>query len=119
MGRPVVHFEIGVGDASRSQSFYGELFDWSIQTDESGYGLVETGAGSGINGGVMQTPEGVPAYVTMYVGVDDLERYLERAEQLGGKTIMEPMAAGEMGSFAMFTDPDGNTIGLFKESATS
>lgn len=119
MGRPVVHFEIGVGDGPRARAFYRELFDWKILADESEYGLVDTGAGSGINGGIMQTPEGVPAYVAMYVGVDDLDRYLERAEELGGKTVMEPMPVGEMGSFAMFTDPDGNMIGLFKEASAA
>jgi predicted enzyme related to lactoylglutathione lyase len=119
MGRPVVHFEIGVADADRSRDFYGELFGWTIRLDGSGYGLVDTGAGAGINGGILQAPEGVPAYVTLYVGVDDLDRFLERAEELGGKTVTEPMAVGDMGSFAMFADPDGNMIGLFKEVSPS
>lgn len=119
MGRPVVHFEIGVGNTSRSRDFYAELFSWTIRTDGSEYGLVDTEAGEGINGGLMQTPEGLPAYVTLYVGVDDLDRYLQRVEELGGKTVTEPMTVGAMGSFAMFTDPDGNLIGLFKETSPS
>jgi predicted enzyme related to lactoylglutathione lyase len=119
MGRPVVHFEIGVADAARSKEFYAELFGWKIRLDPNGYGLVNTGARSGINGGILERPEGVPTYVTFYVGVDGIEGYLERAEKLGGKTVMEPMAVGEIGSFAMIVDPDGNTIGLFEEAAKS
>jgi uncharacterized protein len=117
MGRPVVHFEIGVADAARSKDFYGELFGWQIQLDENGYGLVDTDAGSGIDGGILQRPEGVPSYVTFYVGVEDLEPALERAEKLGGKTIMEPMEVPGVGWFAMILDPDGNQVGLFKEQA--
>ena len=44
-----------------------------------------------------------------------LEKYLERAETLGGKRLMGPMPVGLMGTFAMFTDPDGLVIGLFRE----
>jgi predicted enzyme related to lactoylglutathione lyase len=116
MGQPVVHFEIGVRDSYRSQTFYSELFEWKIQLDENGYGLVDTGTATGINGGIMRTPQGKPPYVTVYVGVDDLETYLERAEALGGRTIMPRMAVGEMGAFALLADPDGNVIGLFQES---
>jgi predicted enzyme related to lactoylglutathione lyase len=76
MGQPVVHFEIGVADPSRSKTFYSELFDWKIEVDDNGYGLVDTGTGAGINGGIMRQPQGVPPHITIYVGVDDLETYL-------------------------------------------
>ena len=49
------------------------------------------------------------------MGVDDLAKYLARAEDLGGSTVLRPMPIGTIGSFAMFADPDGNTIGLFRE----
>lgn len=115
MGNPVVHFEIGVADPSRSNAFYSELFEWRIQADDSGYGLIDTGAGAGINGGIMRQPQGVPPHVTVYVGVDDLETYLERAEALGGRTVSPRMPVGERGAFALLADPDGNVIGLFQE----
>jgi predicted enzyme related to lactoylglutathione lyase len=117
MANPVVHFEIGGHEITRSRDFYSELFGWNIEVDEHGYGMVDTGTDEGIRGGIMQTPQGVPPYVTLYVGVDDLEKYLERAETLGGKRVMGPMPVGEMGAFAMFADPDGVVIGLFKENA--
>lgn len=115
MGQPVVHFEIGVADPSRSKAFYSELFEWKIEADDNGYGLVDTETDVGINGGIMGMPQGVPPYVTVYVGVDDLETYLERAEALGGRTVRPRMPVGEMGAFALLADPDGNVIGLFQE----
>lgn len=116
MGDPVVHFEIGSPDIARARRFYGELFDWVAQGDPSGpVVLVETGSGEGIGGNMMQTPEGVPPYVTFYVHVDDLVAYLDRVESLGGKVVVGPEPIPGVGSFAMFADPDGNVIGLFRE----
>ena len=82
MGNPVVHFEIGVAAAVLASRFYGDLFGWEIRVDEHGYGAIDTGGPGGIDGGIMQTPEGVSPYVTVYVQVDDLPAFLERAERL-------------------------------------
>lgn len=115
MGRPVVHFEIGVTDPERAERFYGELFDWTMQEAAGGYRLVTTDGGVGIGGGLMPTREEIPTYVSIYVGVEDLESTLERAEKLGGKTTVEPMPIEGVGRFAMFSDPDGNLIGILTE----
>ena len=53
---------------------------------------------------------------TVYARVDDLQKYLERAESLGGKTTMEPMSVGEGTEIAAFTDPQGCWFGLYKSS---
>lgn len=116
MGAPVVHFEIGVSELSSAAPFYEALFDWAIARDDRGYGLVQTGSGIGIGGGLLETPDGVPPYVTVYVQVDDLDKYLIQTEELGGKRIMEPMPIEGVGSFAMVADPDGNAIGLLQPS---
>jgi predicted enzyme related to lactoylglutathione lyase len=53
--------------------------------------------------------------ITFYVQVDDLQKYLDRAEELGGKTVMPPSEIPGTGvMLAMFTDPSGNVIGLSK-----
>ena len=115
MGNPVVHFEIGGHDAARTRAFYSELFDWDVQGDPSAYGLVDTRSEVGIRGGIMQTPPQVPAYLTFYVDVDDLDKYLMRAQELGGSKVLGPMVIGRIGAFAMFADPDGNLVGLFRK----
>jgi len=56
--------------------------------------------------------------VTIYVSVDDLRASLERAEELGGKKVVEPMPIPGVGTFAMFQDPDGVMIGLFEEKVS-
>jgi predicted enzyme related to lactoylglutathione lyase len=112
MPHPVVHWEIAGRDGERLQKFYAGLFDWKIQVNpEMNYGLVQTG---GIDGGIFGAGNDTPPYVTFYVQVDDLQAYLEKAESLGGKTMVPPTPIPGHGSFALFRDPDGNTIGLFK-----
>ncbi|WP_158703500.1 VOC family protein [Pseudonocardia dioxanivorans] len=118
MGAPVIHFEIGATDGERSRRFYADLFGWRITPDPAGYGVVDTGA-AGINGGVVQVPAQVRPYVTFYVAVEDLDEALDRAEELGGHRVLAPSAVGDIGSMAMFTDPDGTMIGLFTERGTA
>lgn len=112
MGQPVVHFEIGCRDRSRTEAFFGNLFGWSIQ--QSGpASLIDTGGGTGINGHITALGHEPHNYVTVYVQVDDVPAYLAKAESLGGKTLVPPVEIPQ-GIFAWFADPDGNTIGLWK-----
>ena len=115
MGQPVVHFEIAGKDATKLQDFYSELFDWKVKVNEAmGYGVVETGGEGGINGGIFSPPGGTPPYTMFYIHVDDLQAHLTRIESLGGKTVVAPMdIPGEGSSIAIFSDLDGNQVGLF------
>jgi predicted enzyme related to lactoylglutathione lyase len=117
MGKPVAFFEILSPDHERAQAFYRELFDWEIAADPQmgGYGLVDTGAGAdAIGGAVGPSAEPGEAGVKVYVRVDDLDAYLGRAEELGGKRLVPPTnLPGDYGRFAIFTDPDGNQVGLW------
>jgi uncharacterized protein len=117
MGQPVAFFEVISPDHERAQNFYSELFGWQVAADPEmgGYGLVDTGAGEGaIGGGIGPASEAGDAGVKIYVRVDDLDAYLDRAEKLGGKRLVPPTdLPGDFGRFAVFTDPDGNQVGLW------
>ena len=120
MGQPVVHWEIASNDAKRLQEFYSKLFGWTVNSDNPmHYGIVDTRGQGGINGGIMQTERGMPSYVTFYVNVDDLQAYLDKAAALGAKTAVPPTPIPDMGAFAMFTDLDGNLIGLFTSNVAA
>lgn len=115
MAQPVVHFDIASRDTSKSREFYGKLFNWQFHTHEGmDYHLVGPAGQHSIGGGIGATQPGQQPYVTFYVQVDDLQAYLDRATQLGGSIILEPTPIPNVGSCAMFTDPDGIVIGLFK-----
>jgi uncharacterized protein len=116
MGAPVIHWEINANDASRLQSFYSGLFGWKINANNPlNYGLVNTGSKNGIQGGIAQKDPTIPApNVTFYMEVKDLQSYLTRAEELGGRTVLPPTEIPNMVTLAMFSDPEGNIVGLVK-----
>jgi len=112
MGAPVVHFEITSKNAEVLQKFFGELFDWKVDTNNpQGYGMVDTQSSEGVPGGIGLPPQG-DGWVTFYVKVDDLQKTLDRAESLGGKTVLPPMDVNPEIKLAMLADPDGHLIGL-------
>jgi uncharacterized protein len=112
MGNPVVHFEIGASDHQALARFYGELFGWGLRAVSEGYTLVDTRGGQGVNGGIGRSDSGEP-WATFYVEVDDPEACLDRARELGGRTVLPVTALAGM-AFAMFNDPDGLLVGLVR-----
>ena len=44
----------------------------------------------------------------------DLEAYLQKANELGGKTLVPPVEVPGQGSFAWLAAPEGNIIGIWK-----
>ena len=116
MTRPVVHFEIRGRDAKRLREFYAALFGWKINADNPmGYGLVEHGVGGppeGIGGGIAQSDRPL---VTVFVQVADLNETLRKAEEMGGKRVMEPFDVPGGPTIAQLEDPEGNVIGLVKQ----
>ena len=114
MTHSVIHFEISGPDGAQLTTFYRDLFGWTITDAGPGYWLVQQ-VESGIGGGLMQGEGEIPPYVTVYVSTDDLDASLERATELGGEVVVKETPIPGMGSFAMFKDPAGNVIGLFKE----
>jgi predicted enzyme related to lactoylglutathione lyase len=114
MGHPVVHFEVLGKDTDALVKFYGEAFGWSIDTDNPvGYGVVDTQAGGkGIAGGVGTAQEGGVGWVTFYVEVPDLDGAMQKVELLGGTTLAGPMEVPGGPRLALFSDPEGHTVGL-------
>lgn len=111
-GRPVVHFEIGGRDSAKTQAFYSKLFDWEI-TQAGPAANINTGGAGGINGHITALGHEPYNYVTVYVQVDDIQTYLDKAKALGGKTLI-PAVPIPTGKFAWLADPDGNLIGLLQ-----
>src|SRR5947208_16837702 len=114
MGYPVVHFEIAAQSPPELHKFYGQLFDWNIDANNPmDYGMVATGGEGGINGGIGGT-QGGPAVVRFYVQVPDLQPALDKAQSLGGKTLMPPTEIPNIVTIAMCSAPEGNQIGLLQ-----
>jgi predicted enzyme related to lactoylglutathione lyase len=114
MPNPVVHFEMNGPDGGALARFYSELFGWHVQeVPGSGYWIVDTHAGSGINGGFGTTQDG-GAYGTFYVESPEPEALMKKAEEAGAKVVMpittmtEPFPL----TYGQFADPDGIVVGI-------
>ena len=112
MSSPLIHFEVAGKDPEKLQSFFGDLFGWQINNDNPmNYGMVNLS--DDVGGGVGPAPEGQPGHAIFYVGVEDVEAALQKAESLGGSRVFGPMEVPEGPTIAHFADPEGNVVGLF------
>jgi uncharacterized protein len=112
MAHAVVHFEISGPDTGELADFYATLFGWRMRAvPGAGYTLVDTSAGSGINGGIATAADGA-ATVTFYIETDDMQAALDKINLLDGKTETPITELAGLVTFARFSDPDGLLIGL-------
>jgi predicted enzyme related to lactoylglutathione lyase len=112
MSHPVVHFEIGCRDLAKTGRFFGDLFGWNIQ-QAGPASIIDTASDHGITGHMTALGHEPHHYTMFYVEVEDVKAYLDKATALGGKTLVPPIDI-PTGTFAWFSDPEGNTIGLLK-----
>jgi predicted enzyme related to lactoylglutathione lyase len=124
MGQPVVHFEVIGKDFEKLKSFYSEVAGWNYEEPPGAgpegappYALVprdgNTNAdGIGIGGGLGVGPQDYDGHATFYIEVPDVGASLDQVEKLGGTKVMGPESMGEGLVIGLFTDPDGNLIGL-------
>jgi uncharacterized protein len=113
---PIVHVEIASSDPQASATFYGELFGWGIVSDEALNYVMWQPEGS-MGGGFIpiDASQGVRPHDTIvYVGTDDVEATLRKVEQLGGKVLMPTQEIPNTGWLAIFEDPHGGRMALYK-----
>ena len=121
MKHSIVHFEIPADDVERGRVFYSRLFDWQFSSPPGydDYWMVdvgEEGASHGIALMWRQAPNHGP---TNYFGVDSVEEYVTRVEQLGGKVLMPKSPVPGMGWFAQCQDTEGNVFALWQTDASA
>jgi uncharacterized protein len=118
-GEPVDWFEVLGSDSGRTQRFYADLFGWTVGGGDAGappsYGMADTGAGRGIQGGLGSSTGA--HWATIYASVGDVEQTLARAESLGGSRIYGPMAVDDHMQTGAFRDPAGNVFGVYHHGA--
>lgn len=117
MGNPVTYFEIAGKNTKELVDFYSSVFGWKIEHADPSAFAIDTQSDEGIQGHILPVTDdmGFSNMVSIYVEVDDLQGFLDKAVSLGGKTIVPPtQIAEDRGSFACLLDPSGNCIGLYR-----
>lgn len=121
---PVVHFEMPYKDQKRLSKFYSEIFGWEMQflPDMGSYVLAMTTpvdknrmptTKGAINGGFY--PQGNYGNMPhLIISVDNIEDHIDLIKKSGGIIADKPSDIKDIGKFVMFTDTEGNRVGLLQ-----
>lgn len=122
----IVHVEFPANSPAESAGFYSDLFGWKTYADNVGgsYEYWQFASEGSIGGGFNPVAsEGEfpvqPGNTIVYVSTPNIEESLAKAESLGGKTVQTRMSIPGTGWFALFTDPTGNTVGLYTDDPSA
>ena len=124
MSGRVVHFEIPFDDQERANTFYAEVFGWTMTPmPEMSYVLATTGPSDEgppsepgfVNGGLLERGQPVTSPV-LVLDVEDIDASLEKIEASGGRRVTDRQVVGDMGFSAYFTDSEGNLVGLWQSA---
>jgi predicted enzyme related to lactoylglutathione lyase len=111
MAHPVIHSEIRSTDPDATREFFAELFGWTYSDGAfPGYTFVDTGVEGALPTAIGPLQGGKDA-VLFFVGVEDVEATLAKAEQLGGTTIQAAQQVPGV-TFGVFADAHGHVVGV-------
>jgi predicted enzyme related to lactoylglutathione lyase len=124
---PVVHFEMPAENKKRMSEFYSKVFGWQTQQlgPEMGEYMVVTTSESdatgrpknpgSINGGFYQkTEDPISHHPSVVIGVDDINKSIQKIKASGGKVLGETMDIPGVGSYASFIDTEGNRLSILQ-----
>ena len=111
MAHPVIHAEIRSADPDATRAFFAELFGWTYSDGAfPGYTFVDTGVEGAIPTAISPL-QGDDDAVLFFIGVQDVEATLARAEELGGK-IVQPAQQVPGVTFGVLADAQGHLVGV-------
>ena len=105
--------EFATPNASSTRDFFSKVFGWNFSDSSQmpDYHIYSAAPGPmGAVHGYMQ--DGKPR-TTVYLYAPDIDAKLAEVEAAGGKIVTPKMFIGGVGNIAHFSDPNGNTFGLW------
>jgi predicted enzyme related to lactoylglutathione lyase len=115
VGNPVVRWQMVAKEPEAVTRFYASMFGWKVQTNNAlGYREVDTQNQRGINGGVWPSPPEGHNLVQLFVEVDDVGAYVEKATRLGARVIVPASELPDGDAMAIVLDPAGLSFGLYR-----
>ena len=119
--RPIVWFEIYVDNMERASKFYETVLDVKLEglpNPTDGEMEMKSFPGDmdayGANGALVKM-EGIKAggnSTIVYFGSNDCTTEEQRIEKADGKIFKPKMSIGEYGFITLFSDTEGNMVGL-------
>lgn len=120
------YVEIPVNDMKRAQAFYGSLLGWEFEKMDSApieYYMIDTKTTSEHPGACIgmyerrekYEPEKVHQVATYYFNIQDIDKKIQEAQNLGSKQIMPKTAIKNTGYFSVFEDTENNMMGFWQD----
>ena len=116
-GRFVWH-DLMTPNIAGAQAFYSQAIGWKTQSWEQDPSYSMFVAPSGPLGGLDEWRDGSPHW-RLYIATPDIDATVQQATRLGGGVITAPTPLPNGGKFAVLTDPQGATFGIYWSSAGS
>ena len=111
----ISHVEIPVTNLDRSKTFFNIVFNWNFKPFGNGYLLFNNH--KGIMVGLRKVDKVLSGDTTVFhVNVGNIDEVLSVAETNGGSIKRGKTVIPAIGWYALLSDPDGNTIGLYQKT---
>ena len=111
----IAHVEIPTTNLDKSKVFYNKVLGWDFKPFGNGYLLFNNHKGTMV--GLRKVDEVSKGESTVFhVIMPDIDSILKKAKENGGAVKRNKTVIPAMGWYALFNDPDGNTIGLYQKS---
>jgi predicted enzyme related to lactoylglutathione lyase len=111
----ISHIEIPSTNINRTKDFFKNLLGWEFKSFGSGYLLFNNH--KGIMVGIREVERIAKGENTVFhINVENIDELLQKAVELGGSIKRGKTIIQAMGWYALFFDPDGNTIGLYQRN---
>lgn len=114
--------ELGTRDTAGAREFYGKVFGWTFDEEESERAGTYTvwKVGEALVGGMLDlnavgVPDEVPPHWLVYFTVEDTDAAVETIKRGGGDVRMEPIDV-PVGRFAVVADPFGAVFAVMQPS---
>ncbi len=101
--------ELITSDIEKAKDFYVKLFGWAPTIMQKKYTSFKNKEEK--IAGVMEKKKQKPFWLP-YVTVNDIDKTVEKAKQLGAAVLTPPTYAPDIGRFAIIKDPQGAVIAV-------
>lgn len=111
----IAHVEIPTTDLDKAKQFYLKVLGWEFKPFGNGYLLFNNHKGimAGLRLVDLVNVGDTPVF---HINIPSINSILDKVKENGGSVKRNKTVIPAMGYYALFTDLDGNTIGLFEKT---
>ena len=115
-GDPIVLWELASHDERKSAEFFHKVFDWDVAFDEKAgfYRTNPPGAPDCSRGIIFTLRKAKLPFLTVYIGVRDIDAKRRLVEEHGGFIVIEPFDIGGGERICLFNEPSGVTFAMIE-----